>query len=218
MPKGQGAPWQNGMHGSDNLHGPAHQLGILNHLCPESKWQATPVFKSPWPQHGHLPWSPQEAHCGGSCPWICALLLPHKVGCPPWILVDCSWSGIQPTHNLQQPLWMILFPASSHWPHLPWRHLSQEDGPDPRRVPRMHWNCRWHHCPWSHQSGTWHPSMEPHACCPQIWDSTQPTKTHVKAPAVNSFGCLYYADGVHPDPDKVDAIHTLLVPTNITKL
>ena len=45
-----------------------------------------------------------------------------------------------------------------------------------------------------------------------------PEKTHVKAPAVNFFGCLYDADGVHPDLDKVDAVHTLPVPTNVTKL
>ena len=45
-----------------------------------------------------------------------------------------------------------------------------------------------------------------------------PQKTHVKAPAVNFFGCPYDADGVHPDPDKVNAIHTLLAPTNVTKL
>ena len=45
-----------------------------------------------------------------------------------------------------------------------------------------------------------------------------PQKTHVKAPAVNFFGGLYDADGVHPDPDKVNAIHTLPAPTNITEL
>ena len=32
-----------------------------------------------------------------------------------------------------------------------------------------------------------------------------PQKTHVKAPAVNVFGCLYDADGVHPGLDKVNA-------------
>ena len=45
-----------------------------------------------------------------------------------------------------------------------------------------------------------------------------PHKMHVKAPAVNSFGCLYDADGVHPGPDKVNTVHTLPVPTNVTKL
>ena len=45
-----------------------------------------------------------------------------------------------------------------------------------------------------------------------------PQKTHVKAPVVNFFGCLYNADGVHPNPDKVNVIHTLPVPTNITEL
>ena len=45
-----------------------------------------------------------------------------------------------------------------------------------------------------------------------------PQKTHVKAPAINFFGCLYDADGVHPDPGKVNTVHTLPVPTNITEL
>ena len=45
-----------------------------------------------------------------------------------------------------------------------------------------------------------------------------PQKTHVKAPAVNFFGCLYDADGVHLDPDKVNAVHAVPVPTNVTEL
>ena len=40
-----------------------------------------------------------------------------------------------------------------------------------------------------------------------------PQKTHVKAPAVNFFGYSNDADGVYPDSDKVNAIHTLPVPT-----
>ena len=43
-------------------------------------------------------------------------------------------------------------------------------------------------------------------------------KPHVKAQAVNFFGCLYDAKGVHPDPGKVNAIHSLPVPTSITEL
>ena len=45
-----------------------------------------------------------------------------------------------------------------------------------------------------------------------------PQKTCVKAQAINFFGCLYDANGVQPDPGKVDAIHALPVPTNITEL
>ena len=45
-----------------------------------------------------------------------------------------------------------------------------------------------------------------------------PQKTHVKAQAVNFFKCLYNANGVHPDPGKVDAIHALPAPTNVTEL
>ena len=45
-----------------------------------------------------------------------------------------------------------------------------------------------------------------------------PQKTHVKAPAINFFGCLYDANGVHPDLGKVDAVHALPAPTNVTEL
>ena len=45
-----------------------------------------------------------------------------------------------------------------------------------------------------------------------------PQKMHVKAPTINFFGCLYNANGVHLDPEKVDAVHALPAPTNITKL
>ena len=45
-----------------------------------------------------------------------------------------------------------------------------------------------------------------------------PQKTHVKAQTINFFGCLYDANGVHPDPGKIDAVHTLPAPTNITEL
>ena len=40
----------------------------------------------------------------------------------------------------------------------------------------------------------------------------------MKAQAINFFGCLYDADGVHPDPGKDDAIHPLPAPTSITEL
>ena len=45
-----------------------------------------------------------------------------------------------------------------------------------------------------------------------------PQKTRVKAQAINFFRCLYDANGIHPDPEKVDAVHALPAPTNITKL
>ena len=50
-----------------------------------------------------------------------------------------------------------------------------------------------------------------------IWYLTH-KKTYVKAQAINFFGCLYDANGVHPDPGKVNAIHALPVPTNFTEL
>ena len=206
------------MLGSDHPCRWAHRLGVLHHLHPEGKWWAMPVFKSPSPQWGHLPSSPQDAHHGGSCSQVCTLSLLNQVGCPPWLLVNHSWSGIQPAYNLQQSLQKILFPASSLWSCLLSRHLPEVDGPDTRRMPNMHWDHRWYHCLWSHWSRIWCLSMEPHLGHLQIWVSVQPPKTPVKAPAVNFFGYLYDADGVHPDTDKVNAIHALPVPTNITEL
>ena len=44
-----------------------------------------------------------------------------------------------------------------------------------------------------------------------------PQKMHVKAQAIKFFGCLYDANGVHPDPEKVDAVHALPAPMNVTK-
>ena len=43
-------------------------------------------------------------------------------------------------------------------------------------------------------------------------------KMHVKAPAVNFFGCLYDANGVHLDPEKVHAVHAVPASTNATEL
>ena len=40
----------------------------------------------------------------------------------------------------------------------------------------------------------------------------------MKAQAINFFGCLYDANGVHLDPGKVNAVHTLPAPTNVTVL
>ena len=41
-------------------------------------------------------------------------------------------------------------------------------------------------------------------------------KMHMKA--INFFGSLYDANGVHLDPGKVDAVHAMPAPTKITEL
>ena len=57
-----------------------------------------------------------------------------------WSFVLNEDSSLLMTFN--SPLWKIPFPATSLWPHLFPRHLPEEDGSDPQRVPRMYWNCR----------------------------------------------------------------------------
>ena len=82
----------------------------------------------------------------------------------------------------------------------------------------MHWDDRRHHCHGctkaEHNAHLWNLMHVAH----KYGLVFNPQKTHVKAPAVNFFGCLYDADSIHPDLDKVNAIHTLPVPTNVTKL
>ena len=218
MSKGQGAPQQNGAHGSDYPCGPAHRLGIINYLHSESKWWAMSAFISPWPQWGHLSWSPQDTHCGGSCLWICTLPLLHKVGCPPQILVDHPWSGIQPTHTLQQSLQKIPFL------HLPFGLVCSQDIFQ-KKMDQILEECQGcigiadditihGHTEAEHNAHLW--NLMPFTC--KYGLVFNPQKTHVKAPAVNFFGCLYNAEGVHSDPDKVNAIHALPAPTNFTKL
>ena len=62
-----------------------------------------------------------------------------------WSIILNQDSSLLTTFN--SPIWKILFPATSLWPHLLSRHLPEEDGPDTQRVPRMCQNCRWYHCP-----------------------------------------------------------------------
>ena len=47
----------------------------------------------------------------------------------------------RPLNYLQQPLWDVPLPTSSLWPGLFTRHLPEEDGPVPQRVPQMYQNC-----------------------------------------------------------------------------
>ena len=106
------------------------------------------------------------------------------------------------------------FPLFSLFP----RHLPEKDGSDPWRMPRMYWNHRWHHCAWLHRGRTWCLPTRSHENRPQIWLGVQPTEDTCESPSHQFFGCLYDANGVHPDPGKVDAVHALPAPTNITEL
>ena len=49
------------------------------------------------------------------------------------------------------------------------------------------------------------------------WCSTHRRQMWRPKPST-SLGCLYDANGVHPEPGKVNAIHALPAPTNVTEL
>ena len=64
---------------------------------------------------------------------------------PSWMLtMDTGQSSSTRTparlQTFNSPIWMIPFPVTSLWPHLLPRHVPEEDGPDPQRVPRMYQN------------------------------------------------------------------------------
>ena len=70
-----------------------------------------------------------------------------------------------------------------------------------------------------------HTEVEHNACLQNLMQIAHkydllfnPQKTHMKAQAINFLGCLYDANGGHPDPGKVNAVHTLLAPTNVKEL
>ena len=218
LPEGQGTPQQDRMPGPYHPCRWANGLGILHYLCSEGKWQATSVLGSPWPYWGHLPRSSQDAYCRGSCSQVCALLLLHQVGQPPWILVNHPWPGVQPAHDFQQSPQKIPFPVTSLWPGL-FPNIFQ------KKMDQILKECQG--CIRIADDTTIHGCMEAeHDAC--LWNLMQiarkynlvfnQQKTYMKAQAINFFGCLYNTNGVHADPGKVDAIHALPAPASIMEL
>ena len=166
MSQGQGAPGKNGGPGSNHPHRPAHRLGIINHICTKGKWWASLMSRSTGPQQSNLQQSPQDAYCRRSCTQIFKFTLLYQAWHTSWTLVNSPWWRIKPPNYLQQPLWEVLLPASSLWSGLFTRHLPEEDGPVPQRVPQMYQNHWWHHHTWSYWGRTWCPSAEPHVGSP----------------------------------------------------
>ena len=141
--------------GSNHPCRPAHRLGIVTYLCTKGKQWASPMSRSTWPQQSNLPQSPQDTYCRRSCTWIHKFALLHQAWPTSWILVNSPWWRIKPPNYLQQPIWEVLLPVSSHWSGLLTGHLPEEDGPVPQRVPWMYQNCQWHQGTWSHWGRTW---------------------------------------------------------------
>ena len=183
MSQGQGAPGKNEGPGSNHPRRPAHSQGIINNLHTKGKRWALLMSTSVWPQQSNPPQSPQDTYCRRSCTPICKFMLLHQAQCTSWILVNSPWWRIKPPNYLQQPLWEVPLPASSLWSGLFARHLPEEDGPNPQRVPWMYWDHQWHHHTWSYWGRTWCPSAEPHVGSPQVWSCVQSTEDAHKGPS-----------------------------------
>ena len=82
------------------------------------------------------------------------------------------------------------------------KHLPEEDGSDPWRVPRMYWNCRQHHGPWPHWGRTWCPPTRSHADCPQIWLGIQSTENTCKGSSCQFLWLPLWCQWCPPRPRK----------------
>ena len=166
-----------------------------------------------WPQQGNPQRSSQDANCGGSCSWVHALSLLHHGY---WSIVLDQDSSLLMTFN--SPF------GRYHFLRLPFGLVCSQDIFQ-KKMDQILKECQ--RCIRITDNITVHgPTEVEHdahlqnlmqiACKYNLVLNSQ--KRHMKAPAINFFSCLYDANGVHPNPGKVDAIHALPVPTNITKL
>ena len=127
--------------------------------------------------------------------------------------------GIKPLNYLQQPLWEVL-----HFLHLPFGLVCSQDifqkklDQFLKECPRcigIADDITILGCTNAEHDAHLHNLMQV-AC--KYGVVFNPQKMHVKAPAVNFFGCLYNANDVHLDLEKVDPVHALPAPTNVTEL
>ena len=198
------------MYGSDHPCRSAHKLGIINYLHPESKWQATSVLRSPdlneaiCHDHHKTPTVEEVAH---------EFTHSHHGY---WSIVLDQESSLPTTFN--SPF------GRYHFLHLPFGLVCSQDNFQ-TKMDQILEECQGCNGITDDITVHGHSKAECDAHLQNLMHVAHKyglvfnsQKTHVKAPAVNFFGYLYDADGVHPDPDKVNAIHALPVPTNVTKL
>ena len=102
-----------------------------------------------------------------------------------WSIVLEEESSLLTTFN--SPFWRYCFLHLTPWSGLLTRHLPDEDGPVPQRLPWMYQNCWWHHCTWLHWGRTWCPPAEPHVGKLQVWSCVQSTENACKDPSSKLF-------------------------------
>ena len=170
-------------------------LGVITHIDQPTDWVSSITYIQKANCELHLcldpgdlnraisPWLPQDTYCRRSRTQIWKFTLLHQARCTSWILLNSPWWRIKSLNHLQQPLWEVWLPASSLWSGLLTRHLPEEDGPVPQRVPWMYWNWWWHHLhshtEAEHDTHLWNLMWV--AC--KYGVVFNPQKMHIKAPA-----------------------------------
>ena len=120
--------------------------------------------------------------------------------------------------TFQHSLWEVPFPAPSLWPGLFTRHLPEEDGPVPWRVPWMYRNHQWHHHTCSYWGRTQCPSAEPHAGSPQVWSCVQSIENAHKGPCCKLLWLPIQCQWCPPGPGEGQCCNVLPAPTTVTEL
>ena len=219
LAQGQGTPGKNGSPGSNHPHGPAHRLGIINHLCTKGKQcnlclclDPHDLNKAIHHNHHKTPTVEEVAHEFANSHSFTKLDACHGY----WSIVLDEESSLFTTFN--SPF------GRYHFLQLPFGLVCSQDIFQ-KKMDQFLKECPG--CIGIADDITVHGHTETehdaHLCnlmqvaC-KYGVVFNPQKTHVKTPAVNFFGCLYDANGVHLDPEKVDAVHALPAPTNVTEL
>ena len=217
MSQGEGAPGKNGGPESTHPCRPAHWLGIIDYLCPKGKWWASLMSRSMWPNraiccdHHKMPTVEEVTHKFANSRYFTKLDAHHGY----WSIVLDEESSLITTFN--SPF------GRYHFLHLPFGLVcSQEIFQKRDQFLKECPGCirianditKPGHTEAEHDT---HLQNLMHVAC-KYGIVFIPQKTHVKAPAINFFGCLYDANGVHLHPEKVNAVHALPAPTNVTEL
>ena len=217
--QGQGAPGKNGSPGSNHPHRPAHRLGIIEYTYVQKAkgelclcLDLCNLNRAICCDHHKMPTVEKVAHEFTNSCYFTKLDACHGY----WSTVLDEESSPLTTFNSPFGRYCFL--------HLPFGLVCSQD------IFQKKMDQFLEECPRcigiaNDITVHGHTEAEHDACLQNLMQVAHkygvvfnPQKMHVKAPAMNFFGCLYDSNGVHPDPEKVNAVHALPAPTNVTEL
>ena len=157
-------------------------------------------------------------YCGRDHPWTGWKYLPYQAWWNLILPVHSPQLQVITTHNLQYTVGKVQICLPLLGPSLCTGHLPMDDGPDLHPLWWSDWHHRWCSHTWKRWQGTWQTSQQIHESHQWTWACLQQGKCTVKQTSVVFFGCVYDANGAHPDPEKVSAVHQVPAPETKAQL